>query len=175
MALNWTMLQPNRTPVPLPHETTIQQIESGAEISLTIPDAPPSASSNAGGSGGVKRLKDFGGIWLTDQRLIFVTPNAPNKSFESLTIPLLSILSTSFEQPLLGSNYLTIDIKPSPDGGLSTGTKAELRLQDRGLFGFVSLLDKTRERAIYMKRQKESEEENLRESGLDTRWIMDNE
>ena len=72
------------------------------------------------------------------------------------------ILSTKFEQPFFGANYLVIDIKPSPGGGLSEGTKAEIRLKDKGLFEFVSSLEKTRERAIYMRRSSCDEEEGLR-------------
>jgi len=154
------MIDPNRAPVPLPHENTITTVESGAELTLTIPDAPPSASSTGGGSGGSKKLTGTGGIWLTDQRLIFVAP-ATNASFESLSVPLLSIMSTSFEQPYFGSNYLSVDIKPSPDGGLTFGTKAEIRLKDRGIFEFVSVVEKTRERAIYMKRQAANDEDTL--------------
>jgi hypothetical protein len=71
MALNWAMLNPNRIPVPLPHEMTVTTIDSGVEISLMIPDAPPTASSNAGGSGGIKRLKANGKLYLTDQRVRF--------------------------------------------------------------------------------------------------------
>ena len=72
------------------------------------------------------------------------------------------MLSTKFEQPKLGSNYLSIDIRPSPDGGLTSGTKLEIRLKNQGIFQFVSLLEKTRERAGYMKRQMKDEEETLR-------------
>ena len=70
MALNWTMLKHDRSPIPLPNEQTITSIETGADLSLTIPDVPPTTSSStAGGSGGVKKLKAFGRIWLTDQRV----------------------------------------------------------------------------------------------------------
>ncbi|KAI0320222.1 hypothetical protein OF83DRAFT_1081743 [Amylostereum chailletii] len=160
MALNWTMLNSDRAPVSLPRESTVMSIDTGAEISIIIPDAPPSSSSTAGGSGGEKKLKGDGTVHLTDQRLIFVT-GGPNNSFESLSIPLPSVLSTKFEQPYIGSNYLTIDIKPSPEGGLTDGTKAELRFKNQPLFQFVSVLEKTRERAIYMKRQMQEEEEIL--------------
>ena len=77
-------------------------------------------------------------------------------------MPLASILSTKFEQPFLGQNYLIVEIKPAADGGLTNGTKAEIRLRDKGLFEFASSLDKTRERAIYMKRSGADEEEGLR-------------
>jgi hypothetical protein len=68
-------------------------------------------------------------------------------------------LSTKFEQPTFGINFLTFEIKPSPEGGLTDGTKAELRFKDRAMFEFVSVLEKTRERAIYMKRQAVVEDE----------------
>lgn len=95
--------------------------------------------------------------------MIFVSESdVGSTGFDTLNLPLPSILSTRFEQPYLGSNYLSIDLRPSPDGGLTTGTKSEIRLKDQGIFQFVSLLEKTRERAIYMKRQMKDEEESLR-------------
>ena len=69
MALNWTMLGPDRKPVPLPNEITILTITSGAELSLSIPDAPPSGGSTSGGSGGSRKLEEFGILYLTDQRV----------------------------------------------------------------------------------------------------------
>lgn len=68
----------------------------------------------------------------------------------------------------MGSNYLAVEFKPSSDGGLSTGSSVELRSKEQGLFQFVSVLEKTRERAIYMKRQMQEEEANegLRASTL---------
>ena len=69
MALNWTMLTPNRTPIPLPNETTITTVDLGVEVDLLIPDRPPSNHALAGGSGGAKKLKSMGKIWLTDQRV----------------------------------------------------------------------------------------------------------
>ncbi|KAF7354890.1 hypothetical protein MSAN_01403500 [Mycena sanguinolenta] len=157
MALNWTMLGPDRTPVPLPHEITITAIESGVEMILRVPDAPPSAAASAGGSGGSKTLKATGKVIVTDQRFIFTSASDP--AFESLSVPLPSILSTKFEQPTFGSNYFTFDIKPSADGGLTNGTTAEVRFKDQPMFQFVAILEKTRERAIYMKRQEAENEE----------------
>lgn len=46
---------------------------------------------------------------------------------------------------------------------MNEGTKAEVRFKDRAMFEFVSLLEKTRERAIYMRRQAADEaDEGLR-------------
>jgi hypothetical protein len=72
MALNWTMLNPDRTPMPLPNEIAIMTVDSGADVSLTVPDTPPAASAISGGSGGERKLKGIGKLFLTDQRVRFV-------------------------------------------------------------------------------------------------------
>ncbi len=69
MALNWATLSPSRQPTPLPHEITIRTIDAGVELTLYIPDAPPSSGATSGGSGGTKKLKENGRIWVTDQRV----------------------------------------------------------------------------------------------------------
>jgi hypothetical protein len=98
-----------------------------------------------------------------DPQLIFVSESdSGSTGFNTLTLPLLSILTTKFEQPPLSSNYLRIEIRPSPDGGLTSGTMLEIHLKNQGIFQFVSLLEKTRERAGYMQRQMKDEEESLR-------------
>jgi hypothetical protein len=97
--------------------------------------------------------------------LLFVS--AAQSSIDSLTIPLPNILSTHFEQPTFGTNYLAFGVKPSAPGseaGITEGTNVELRFKNEPMFQFASLLDKTRERAIYMKRQTQEEEDTLRVS-----------
>ena len=75
MALNWAMLNPNRTPVPLPGEMTISTVDSGVELQIVIPNEPPapavgsSRTPSAGPSTGSQKLKGTGRIWLTDQRV----------------------------------------------------------------------------------------------------------
>lgn len=69
MALNWAMLNPDGSPVPLPKESMIMNIESGAEIAIFIPDSVPSGAATAGGSGGSKKLQAEGRIFLSDQRV----------------------------------------------------------------------------------------------------------
>ena len=44
-------------------------VGSGAEVSLTIPDTPPTASATSGGAGGERKLKGTGKLFLTDQRV----------------------------------------------------------------------------------------------------------
>ncbi len=65
-------------------------------------------------------------------------------------------------QPAFGANYFVFEAKPAPDGGLTTGTEVEVRFKGQAMFQFVALLEKTRERAIYMKRQAVQDEDTLR-------------
>ncbi|KAI6034510.1 hypothetical protein BKA83DRAFT_4191016 [Pisolithus microcarpus] len=160
MALNWVMLDAIRNPVPIQDETTITTVD--VECTLIVPNAP-SASSPTSGASGHSKMKESGTIHLTDKRLIFTSRSSGSAklSFESLTIPLESILSSKFEQPFFGSNYLVLGIRPSVGGGLTPGTLLEIRSVNTGLFSFVGILEKTRERAIYMKRRSLDDEENL--------------
>ncbi|KAG6329118.1 hypothetical protein ID866_9970 [Astraeus odoratus] len=157
MALNWVMFDSIRNPVPLQDESTITTLD--AECTLIIPDT----TGNSGGASHSK-IKESGKMYLTSKRLVFASQSTSSKakaSFESLSIPLDSILSSNFEQPFFGANYLVLGVKPSPGGGLANGTTLEIRSLNSGLFAFVSLLEKTREKAIYMRRHSVDDEENL--------------
>jgi len=59
-----------------------------------------------------------------------------------------------------------LSINPSPGGGLTQDTTLELRTLKTGLFSLVGVLEKTRERAVYMKRHSMDDEENLRTSSI---------
>ena len=73
------------------------------------------------------------------------------------------MISTNFQQPLLGSNFLALSISPSPEGGLTNGTVAEIRCSGR-LFEFAAALSKTREHAVEAMRNVDPElEDGLRE------------
>ncbi|KIK98297.1 hypothetical protein PAXRUDRAFT_134471 [Paxillus rubicundulus Ve08.2h10] len=160
MALNWVTVVDSK-PLLLQGESPLEIVDN-VKCNLTIPDAPPSASSSAGGSGGLKKLEANGTLTLTDQRLIWTNPGAQS-SFMSLTIPLASILSSRFEQPVFGANYLALAIKPTVDGGLTEGTTLDIRFLEAGMFKFVSVLAKTREKAIFLRRRSIEDEENLPE------------
>ncbi|KAJ7762763.1 hypothetical protein DFH07DRAFT_813370 [Mycena maculata] len=141
----------------------ITTVDSGVEMILRVPDAPPSDGASAGGSGGSKTLKATGKILVTEQKFIFFSTNPGDlalEPFKSLSVPLPSILSTKFEQPTFAANYFTFEIKPTPDGRLTKGTTAEVRFNGP-MLQFVGTLEKARERAIYMKRQQVENEEGL--------------
>lgn len=75
---------------------------------------------------------------------------------------LTSILATSFVQPYFSSNYLSLSVLPTIDGGLLPGTKVEIRFKDEGMFSFVQLLERTREAEIRRRRAEIEAEESLR-------------
>lgn len=75
----------------------------------------------------------------------------------------LSLLSIQYQQPYFGSNYIALDIKPAPGGGLTEGAKAELRLKDKGIFELSGVLEKSREMALYKKRDEMLNQPELRE------------
>ncbi|KZV86407.1 hypothetical protein EXIGLDRAFT_724847 [Exidia glandulosa HHB12029] len=140
-------------------------VDKGVELTLVVPDAPPAGSSaTSGGSGGSKTLKDWGKLWLSEQRVVFVADSAAagsNAPLQSLSVPLLHVLATSFQQPVFGANYFAFDVRPVPNGGLTSGTKVEVRFKDRGLQEFIGTLEKVRERAMYMKREEDDLEDSL--------------
>lgn len=144
MALNFAMLDAARNPVPLPDERVVLTVDKGVELTLVVPNAPPSGpAATSGGSGGARTLKDWGKISLSEQRvraprghgvccaaedpaqLLFVADGAASGApLQTLSVPLLHILATSFQQPVFGANYFAFDIRPVPNGGLASGSKA---------------------------------------------------
>ncbi|KAF9238793.1 hypothetical protein BU15DRAFT_75016 [Melanogaster broomeanus] len=162
MALNWVTIVDGK-PLLLQNESFLEEVDN-VKYNLAIPEVPPSGSSSAGGSGGLKRLEAVGKMYLTDQRIIWTTPNADsNSTLKSLTVPLSSILSSKYEQPIFGANYLVLTVKPTPDGGLTEGTTLEIRFVNTPMFSFVKALEHTRAKAIFLKRRSMEDEENLPE------------
>ncbi|KIJ57116.1 hypothetical protein M422DRAFT_238685 [Sphaerobolus stellatus SS14] len=150
MALNWTMLDEARKPVPLNEDEHIVKDIESSEVTLIISE----------GEGKTKTLKANGRLWLSDARLIFVRDTVSAAApFDSVSVPLINILSTSYKQPVFGTNYVAIDIRPTSGGGLTEGTKAEIRINDQGIFGFWNALQKMREMAVEKKRTRAGEDE----------------
>ncbi|KAG8679487.1 hypothetical protein FRC08_016953, partial [Ceratobasidium sp. 394] len=150
MSLNWVMLDARREPVPLPQERILSTVPT-ADLTVNFPNPP-------------RTLGATGTIWLTTERFVFVAsprtqPSTslftlvsqalpasikpsedsadPTLKLDSLSLPWLSVLSTSFIQPYFAANYLSMDVKPAPDGGLELGTRVEARLTDQGMFEFI--------------------------------------
>ena len=81
-------------------------------------------------------------------------------------MPYTAILSIQQEPPRLFSQpRVILEIKPSPGGGLSDGTRVELAFKkgDKdGFHSFVGALDKTRERAVAKSHTNPEDEPDLR-------------
>jgi hypothetical protein len=145
----------------------------------------PTKLASAKGKAKANTLKATGTVYVTDQRvrlvclpdfsssfltilhliqLVFVSSvfGQPG-SFDTFSVQHLSTLSIQYQQPYFGSNYIALDIKPASGGGLTEGTKAELRLKDKGLFELSGTLEKSRERALYKKRDEMLNQPDLRE------------
>ncbi|KAH9899473.1 hypothetical protein C8Q73DRAFT_680028 [Cubamyces lactineus] len=172
MALNAVSLTQERLPRPLhANENFPYGIHEGVKFSLIPPpgsSVSPSGSSASASSSGSKQSNDGitekGTMALSNYRLIFISDPPADKhtpAFESFAVPLADILSTKYEQSIFKGNHLTLDVKPTPRGGLSDVTRVEVRFDGNGLYKFACALDEARERAIYMKRQSAEEEEGL--------------
>ena len=99
-------------------------------------------------------------------QLIFQTIKGSSNtkpSFDSFSVLLHGILSTQFVQPTFAANHLVMELKPAAGGGLSEGTKCEVRFKDQPMLPFINTLDKSRERAVYRMRDAMFEDD-LRES-----------
>ncbi|KAF8748518.1 female pronucleus assembly [Rhizoctonia solani] len=146
----------------------------------TVPNAQltvhiPNSSDN--GTNLIQTITASGDVWLTSDRFVFVAaPESQSTSLglfalvsqvissapanetsgtklETLSLPWLSVLSTSFAQPYFGANYLAMDVRPAEGGGLVLGTKVEVRLTDRGMFEFINMVEGIRNKAIERARE----------------------
>lgn len=189
MSINWVELNERKQPIPINDEVIVRS-EPNADLVLSFnPPNPPDANRAPSGKGKAKAnaLEATGTVYVTDERvswfllwflltiphshsyhpsiqLVFVSSAFGQAgSFDTFSVQLLSLLSIQYQQPYFGSNYLALDIKPSPGGGLTEGAKAELRLKDKGLFELSGTLEKSRERALYKKRDEMLNQPQLRE------------
>ncbi|KAH7343173.1 hypothetical protein B0J17DRAFT_641283 [Rhizoctonia solani] len=167
MSLNWVMLDERRKPVPLPNERNITTIPN---TQLTVHIPTPSDTNET-----IQTITATGDVWLTSDRFVFVASPQESTSLglfslvsqaissapaiesalklETISLPWISVLSTSFVQPYFAANYLAMDVRPAEGGGLTLGTKAEVRLTDRGMFEFIQILDRVRNAAIEKARE----------------------
>ncbi|KAI0326695.1 hypothetical protein GY45DRAFT_65361 [Cubamyces sp. BRFM 1775] len=174
MALNAVALNPNRTPRSLDiSEHFARTIDTGVEFTLLLPSGtslPSTGPSTPGSSNESKKtsgkITETGLITFSERRLIFISDRPLDKhtpAFESFVVPLECILSTRYEQPFVGANYLALSVKPTRGGGLPEveSVGIEVRLKGKGIYEFTCALDKARECAIYMRRKSAEEDESL--------------
>jgi hypothetical protein len=178
MSLNWVMLDERKQPVPLPHERILSTVPD-AHLTLHV-GTPPQTLTASGtiwltsdrvspvkpktcplipaqfvfaASPQAQSTPGAGLLALVSQAVSPAPPAAPSTKLDSLSVPWLSVLSTSFVQPYFAANYLAMDVRPAEGGGLTLGTKAEVRLVERGMFEFIKTVEGVRNRAIERARE----------------------
>ena len=182
MSINWAELNQHKQPIPINDEVIVRS-EPNADLMLSFNTPDTNQAPSAKGKAKSNTLRATGSVYVTDQRvgwfplvysaiphdisliqLVFVSSAfGQPSSFDTFSVQLLGILSIQYQQPYFGSNYLALDIKPAPGGGLTEGAKAELRLKDKGVFELSGTLEKSRERAHYKKRDEMLNPPELRE------------
>ncbi|KAF8324552.1 uncharacterized protein EI90DRAFT_2895810, partial [Cantharellus anzutake] len=139
----WVMVDASRGPVPLPNESFYTFIPS-ADVTVKL---RPEVSG-----GTAHTLRQTGTIHISNQRLVFIADKAtpqPESSLDTISIPPLAITSTSFLQPWFSANYLNLTLgRPVEGGGITSGSTIEVRLNDRGLFQFVEIVERMRAQAV---------------------------
>ncbi|RIA93506.1 hypothetical protein C1645_762169 [Glomus cerebriforme] len=129
MALNWAMIgSDGKSPVPLPGEKIL--LEQG-KVSLVL-DMGGGYPGNAG------TLKADGGIYLTNQRVIFISRPLLDH-FKSLSIPLLNLKEGKLQQPWFGANYYQAIVTPVPNGGLPAPGQLKITFKEGGGFEFSTV------------------------------------
>ena len=183
MSINWAQLNERKQPIPINNEVIVKS-EPNADLVLSCNPPETNPAPSAKGKAKVYTLKATGTVYVTDQRVRWLAPLISHlpfltihlliqlvfvssvfgepDSFDTFSVQHLSVLSIQYQQPYFGSNYIALDIKPASGGGLTEGTKAELRLKDKGLFELSGALEKSREMALYKKRDEMLNQPDLR-------------
>jgi hypothetical protein len=111
-SLNWTQLDKNDHPIPLPHEKFLS----------TIPHVSLSLSSPS--------LSSLGTLHISNLRFILIslsprssatpaTPGGTSTDLDSLSVPYTHFHDGRFIQPMFGAQRYEATILPSPGGGLT--------------------------------------------------------
>ncbi|GBB89486.1 hypothetical protein RclHR1_16190005 [Rhizophagus clarus] len=129
MALNWAMIASDgKSPVPLPGEKILLEQD---KVSLIL-------DMGGGYPGNAETLKADGGIYLTNQRVIFISQPSL-EHFKSLSIPLLNLKEGKFQQPWFGANYYQAVVTPVLNGGLPAPGQLKVTFKEGGGFKFSTV------------------------------------
>jgi len=103
MALNWAMIASDgKSPVPLPGEKFLFEQN---KVSLVL-------DMGGGYPGNATTIKADGGIFLTNQRVVFIS-RPSLEHFKSLSIPLPNLKEGKLQQPWFGANYYQAIVTPA--------------------------------------------------------------
>ncbi|KAJ1923445.1 hypothetical protein IWQ60_005888 [Tieghemiomyces parasiticus] len=135
MALNCVMMDPvSNTPVPLPNESILYH-QGSVQFLLEHGSGYPGDSITIQAAQGT--------LYLTNQRVIYVSKKPSTPAFTDFTVPLANIRDGLFVQPWLAPNAYTCVILPTrvPNSPLPSGPcRLKLMFKEGGGFDFSSTL-----------------------------------
>mmetsp|Transcript_13234 Transcript_13234/g.15457 ORF Transcript_13234/g.15457 Transcript_13234/m.15457 type:complete len:185 (-) Transcript_13234:80-634(-) len=126
MALNIPLEQSSNIPLAIVGETFLV-LRKDVECEITV--------------SGMKKLKATGSVYLTTERLAFVSSNPTVKdgfAFYSFGLPLNTLRKESFNQPIFGCNNLSGTVSPYPGSALPSSIDFKLFFKN-GCGRFLSL------------------------------------
>ena len=117
-------LGPDGRPAPMPGEVFVL---SRRGIAFSAKD---SASS--------QKFETRGSLWLSTLRVVFVA-DRPQGGFSAFDLPLATMRSESFNQPIFGANNMTGTSPPLPDSACAGDITWYLGFKDGGVGTFLPL------------------------------------
>ncbi|GAA6059161.1 hypothetical protein JCM10212_005506 [Sporobolomyces blumeae] len=149
-SLNWALVAPStRRPVPLPSEKFVSHLTA---VSLSLfPHSPGSSPSAAPADPATERKSDKGDVYLSNQRIVFVSPaptspSARGGALETLSIPYSHVVDGRLVQPWFTANYYEGICVPARDGGLDGPHVIRLYFKEGGAFDFYTHVVEMKER-----------------------------
>ena len=89
-------------------------------------------------SAGSQKFEARGSLWLSTLRVVFVA-DRPQGGFGALDLPLATMRSESFNQPIFGANNMTGTSPPLPDSACAGDITWYLGFKDGGVGTFLPL------------------------------------
>ena len=164
-SLNCAMLDKAREPVPLPKEKFLESFRSvSLSLSPSLPGAPLQDKPQGGPQTGQR--KATGLVYISNQRIVFVTANSPTlpissspiasstaatlststTPIETLSLP-FQALEGRFVQPIFHSNYFEALALPAGDGNLDDSPHTvRLDFKESGAFQFYEIYEEMKSR-----------------------------
>ena len=119
---NPALIAPGQHPVPMPNEMFLLS-RSGLSFSA---------------KSGRSKFDASGDLYLSTLRMVFVT-SEPGSSIQGFDLPIATLTSESFNQPIFGANNLTGTSPPLEGGDLTEPIKWRLAFNNGGVGTFLPL------------------------------------
>ncbi|KDE04062.1 hypothetical protein MVLG_05501 [Microbotryum lychnidis-dioicae p1A1 Lamole] len=148
-SLNWVMLSPTRSPIPLPSEKVLHTVPS---VSISLFPCPPGSAPNANPTPPSSESKsDKGNLYATNKRVVYVSTVAQEGKgrVDSFSVPWQGFVDGRFVQPWFGANYYEALCLPDPrstDSGISTPHLSRFYFNEAGGYQFYEICEEMKAR-----------------------------